>query len=114
MQIELLCFDGCPNCDPARAAVEQVLASRGLDSALINFIRVDAANAVDVKFPGSPTIRVDGRDIEPDFRDPGTYALSCRVYASSNGLRGQPETTWIERAIDHALSDNGATAESND
>ena len=104
MQIEVLWFDGCPNHESSRAAVEQALASRGLDSALINSIRVDETTAVDVKFPGSPTIRVDGQDIEPDFQDPGTYALSCRVYATSKGLRGQPETTWIERAIDDALS----------
>ena len=104
MQIELLWFDGCPNHESARAAVAQVLASRGLEPELIESIRVDAATAVDVQFPGSPTIRVDGRDIEPGFQDPGTYALSCRVYATSTGLRGQPETTWIERAIEYALS----------
>jgi hypothetical protein len=34
MQIELLWFDGCPNHESARAVVEQVLASRGLDSAI--------------------------------------------------------------------------------
>jgi hypothetical protein len=114
MQIELLWFDGCPNHESARAAVAQVLASRGLEPELIESIRVDAATAVDVQFPGSPTIRVDGRDIEPHFQDPGTYALSCRVYATSKGLRGQPETTWIEQAIDHALSVRRSSATRRD
>ena len=104
MQIELLWFDGCPNHEATRSAVAQVLALRGLDASLINSIRVDATNAVELKFAGSPTIRVNGRDIAPDFRDPATYSLSCRVYATSNGLRGQPEVAWIERAIDDALS----------
>jgi hypothetical protein len=110
MQIELLWFEGCPNHESARAAVEQVLASRGLGAARIELVRVDETNVVDVKCPGSPTIRVDGRDIEPDFRDPGAYALSCRVYATSGGLRGQPETIWIEQAIDRALSNDGRPA----
>jgi hypothetical protein len=110
MQIELLWFDGCPNHESSRAAVARVLAARGLEPALIESIRVDEATAVGVKFPGSPTIRVNGRDIEPHFRDPGTYALSCRVYVTSKGLSGQPETTWIERAIDDALSDNDVAA----
>ena len=110
MQIELLWFDGCPNHVATRGAIEQVLTSRGLDSGVVKSISVDATSADQLKFPGSPTMRVDGRDIEPDFRDPGTYGLACRVYATSTGLRGQPEIAWIERAIDHALSQEGRPA----
>jgi hypothetical protein len=108
MRIELLWFDGCPNHESVRNTVERVLASRGLDPGLIESVRVDTTAAIGTQFPGSPTVRVDGRDIEPDFRDPGTYALSCRVYATARGLRGQPETDWIEQAIDDALSDDRA------
>ena len=104
MRIELLWFDGCPNHEAAGASVRQVLASRGLDATVLTSIEVDEKSAVEVRFPGSPTIRVDGRDIEPGYREPDSYALSCRVYATSKGLRGQPETAWIERAIGNALS----------
>jgi hypothetical protein len=86
-----------------------MLASRGLEASLLTSIKVDETTAVGVRFPGSPTIRVDGRDIEPDFREPDSFALSCRVYATSKGLRGQPDTVWIEQAIDEALSDEGRT-----
>lgn len=107
MRIELLWFDGCPNHEAARRVVEQVLASRGLDPAMVESIRVDAMSVDQVKFAGSPTIRVNGRDVEPDFRDPGAYSLSCRVYPTPQGLRGKPEVAWIERAIDDELSKAG-------
>ena len=88
-----------------RRALEDVLASRALDHASIESIRVDATTAAQLKFAASPTIRVNGRDIEPSFEDPGSYPLSCRVYRTSEGLRGAPEIEWIERAVDEALGD---------
>ena len=104
MRIELLWFEGCPNHEAARRALEGVLASRGLDAATIQFVQVDRESAEALRFPGSPTIRVDGRDIEPAFRDAGSYSLSCRVYQTSSGPRGTPPIEWIERAIDAAAS----------
>lgn len=107
MRIELLWFDGCPNHEAARRDVEGVLASRGIDAAAIQSVRVDEASAEELRFPGSPTIRIDGRDVEPAFRDAGSYALSCRVYQTPSGLRGRPPIEWIERAIDAAASRGG-------
>lgn len=104
MRVELLWFDGCPNHAATRRVVEQVLASRGLDPAMLESIRVDALSVDRVKFPGSPTIRVNGEDVEPHFRDPGSYSLSCRVYPTAQGLRGRPEIAWVERAIDDVIS----------
>jgi hypothetical protein len=103
MRIEVLWFDGCPNYERARAALDGVLTSRGVDASTIHSIVVDAVCAAALKFPGSPTIRVNGCDIEPGFRDPSSYPLSCSVYQTDRGLQGVPETDWIERAIDHAL-----------
>ena len=102
MRIELLWFEGCPNHVEARRALEGVLASRGLDSIEVQLVRVDDESVEAARFPGSPTIRVDGRDIEPGFRHPGSYSLSCRVYQTPSGLRGIPPIEWIERAIDAA------------
>lgn len=107
MRIELLWFDGCPNHEAVRAAVEQLLVSRGVDASHLTSIEVLEDTAAAVKFPGSPTVRVDGQDIEPGFREPDSYGLSCRVYSTSAGLRGQPEIAWIERAIDRALLGRG-------
>ena len=103
MRIELLSFDGCPNHDRARAELERVLASRGLDPAIVESIRVNPESVDILKFPGSPTIRVNARDVEPGFEDHGSYALSCRLYQTMQGPRGVPDVAWIEHAIDEAL-----------
>jgi hypothetical protein len=103
VRIELLWFNGCPNHEDVRAAIETALQSRGVDASALALIEVSEDTAADLRFPGSPTIRVNGVDIEPGFREPISYALSCRMYSTSAGLRGQPEVAWIERAIDHAL-----------
>lgn len=59
----------------------------------------DPAVAERAHFPGSPTIRVDGRDVDPSYVDPGDYAPRCRLYRTNAGLRGIPERRWIEDAL---------------
>ena len=102
MHIELLWFDGCPNHERALALLEEVLRARGVDEPVSSIHVVDADMAESMRFPGSPTIRIDGVDIEPGFDDPGDYALRCRVYLTREGLSGVPERVWIESALDVA------------
>jgi hypothetical protein len=54
-------------------------------------------------FLGSPTIRVDGRDVDPSYRDPADYTPRCRVYWTAAGLRGLPERAWVESALQASL-----------
>jgi hypothetical protein len=67
----------------------------------------DPAVAQRHRFPGSPTIRVDGRDVDPSFADPSDYTPRCRLYRTSGGLGGLPERDWIEAALLESL-DGGA------
>ncbi len=102
MRIEFLWFDDCPNHNAARSVLDAVLADRGIET-LIESVRVsDLATGERVRFPGSPTIRVDGVDVDPGYVDEGDYTPRCRIYATSEGLRGVPERGWIEAAIDAA------------
>jgi len=82
-RVQFLWFDGCPSHGPARALLDEVIA----------------AVAVAHRFPGSPTIRVDGRDIDPNFVDPGDYTPRCRLFRTADGLRGVPPREWIEDAL---------------
>ena len=101
-EIQILWFEGCPNHQAAREIVEDVLRTRGI-AARVESIRIDDdAEARASHFPGSPTIRVGGDDIEPRFEDPGDYSLSCRVYLTTDGLRGIPERRWFEDALARA------------
>jgi hypothetical protein len=56
------------------------------------------------RFPGSPTIRVDGRDVDPSYQDPGDYTPRCRLYRTADGLRGLPERAWVETALRASLN----------
>src|SRR6185369_15885690 len=84
-QVELLWWEGCPSWERAlemvRAEAEQ--AGIGADAVAVTEIATDA-DAEREGFPGSPTIRIDGEDIQPP--DPEVPAgLTCRVYRRRDG-----------------------------
>lgn len=81
MKIEVLYFEGCPNYLPAMDRLRTVLREEGLTTAEVAEIEVkDESAARMVKFFGSPTIRVNGLDIEIDLRNIRDTALACRRY----------------------------------
>ncbi len=83
-RVELLWWSGCPSHGKARTMVEQALAEAGLDPAGIEMLQIVTEDeAARERFVGSPTIRIDGRDIVPDDRTP--TALTCRLYYRRDG-----------------------------
>ena len=92
MKIEILYFEGCPNHEPADRAVREVLAEIGVEAEVEHVNVSDEATAQRVKFPGSPTIRVDGEDVTPPEED-DQYSLRCRVYQTSSGAL--PDFVWV-------------------
>ena len=82
MEVELLFWEGCPSHPEALEELKQALASLGRDDAVVVREVLDEAQAAEEGFPGSPTIRVDGRDLFPIDDPPG---LSCRVYRLADG-----------------------------
>ena len=101
-RIEILSFDGCPNREPAIEFVSRVIRERGVDAEVqvIDVPDADAARAA--RFLGSPTIRVNGHDIEPGADARTDYVLSCRIFRSESGLSGQPDERWLLDALEHA------------
>jgi hypothetical protein len=64
--------------------VREAMAAEGLDPGSLKVTEIrDEADAERESFPGSPTIRVDGRDIQPPADQPG--GLTCRVYRRRDG-----------------------------
>ena len=51
-----------------------------------------------LRFPGSPTIRADGRDLfpAPERED---WRLGCRIYATPEGLKGSPTAEMLREAL---------------
>lgn len=76
MKIHVLYFEGCPNHEPTVALVREVVA--GLDlSAEVEEIEVNTqTDAERLRFLGSPTVQVNGVDMEPSARERTNYALS--------------------------------------
>jgi hypothetical protein len=108
-RVEILYFDGCPNHEAARALIERAAAELSID-AQIELVRVDHAEAAaELEFLGSPTIRVDGRDVEPGAAQRHEFVFSCRVYRGERGLGGQPDEAWIRSALTEAaqVSEDG-------
>jgi hypothetical protein len=99
-QIELLYFDGCPNHEPLFERVRELARERGMPD-VIEQVRVDShEDAVARGFLGSPSLRVDGVDVEPGARERGDYGLKCRLYHGTAGLSRVPDDAWIRAALD--------------
>jgi hypothetical protein len=98
-RVEFLWFDGCPSHAPARALLDEAIAAVAPGTPVESIDASDPAIAAAHRFPGSPTIRVDGRDIDPTFQDPGDYTPRCRLFRTPEGLRGVPPREWIEAAL---------------
>lgn len=98
-RVTLLWFSECPGHDPARAMVADVVGRVAPDATIEDVDASSVEVAAALRFPGSPTIRVDGVDIEPGFRDPGDYTPRCRLYRTATGLAGLPDPRWLEEAL---------------
>lgn len=99
MRVELLYFDGCPSHPEARALLEQVLAEREIEATIeLREVRTDE-DAAELGFPGSPTIRIDGRDVDPAGAE-ARPALTCRIYRLPDGrVSPIPSGEQIEEAL---------------
>ena len=99
MRVEVLYFEGCPHFEPTLESIEEVVDRLGVD-AEIETIRVeDETQARRLGFLGSPSVRVDGDDIEPGADTETKVGLGCRVYPTADGSSGIPPDVLIERAL---------------
>jgi hypothetical protein len=98
-KVELYWWDGCPSHPEALALLREVLAGRGLDVEVeLREVHTDA-EAEALSFPGSPTIRVDGRDVDPDGAG-ARPALTCRIYRQPDGrVSPIPSREQLEEAL---------------
>jgi len=110
--IELLYVEGCPSAAEAEALLGRVLREEGRATAPVVKIAVETpAQAVATGFLGSPTVRVNGRDIEPARADEPGGAMSCRLYRTDQGERGVPPEALLRAAVRTlAHGEAGATA----
>jgi hypothetical protein len=99
VRIEFLFWEGCPSHPEAKELLENVLAERRIDVRIeMHEIRTKE-EAVASAFPGSPTIRIDGRDVDPAGAEEPP-ALTCRVYRFPDGrVSPVPSREQLEEAL---------------
>ncbi|MHB8525767.1 MAG: DF family (seleno)protein [Candidatus Acidiferrales bacterium] len=98
MKVEVLYVAECPSHSAAVKLVREVLAAQGVAAEIQEVLVRDERMANELKFLGSPTIRVNGRDVAREAQNPQIFALSCRLYARSEQA-GLPPLEMIHQAI---------------
>jgi hypothetical protein len=110
-QVELLWWAGCPSWEQACRLVRAEMAAAGFDPDRLEVreLRTDR-EAERERFPGSPTIRVDGRDVQDPGGEP--IGLSCRVYRLRDGrISALPDPADVGDALRLAADASGATGD---
>jgi len=99
LKIEFLFVPGCESAGPALRLLRQVLAQERCGAPVTVRIIQDEASAVRHRFHGSPTILIDGVDIERPPVNHDGYRLRCRTYFPHAGRPGVPPGELIRTAL---------------
>jgi hypothetical protein len=83
----------------ARTAIELGIEPR------IDVVEVgDARAAAELRFLGSPTVRIEGHDVEPGADGRNDFAFACRLYRTDSGVLEAPDPSWIRTALTAAIT----------
>lgn len=98
MRIELLYYPECPSHERALELIHEALTHEGV-TAEVEVVRIDTQEQAEQhRFIGSPTIRIDGRELQPQPHLP--YRLTCRAFQHEDGrLSPLPSLSMLREAI---------------
>ncbi len=99
VKIQILYFKGCPNHEPTVDLTRQVVADLCPGIEVEEVELTDAEDTKRLRFFGSPTVQVNGADIDPGVQGRTDCAFGCRMYGSA----GVPPRELIEAAVRDAL-----------
>jgi hypothetical protein len=102
MKIEVLYVPNCPNHTVALERLREILSPESFQSHVNEVLVNDVATAQSLKFLGSPTIRVNGHDVEPQSEQAASFGLMCRLYSDGSGV---PSQRSMRAAIEKAKSE---------
>lgn len=111
VDVELLWWRGCPSWERALQILRAEIEAAGLDPAAIRVTEIEGdADAERRDFPGSPTIRIDGRDIQPvGAEEP--RGLTCRIYRRRDGsVSPLPDPADVREALRRSVDREGSKA----
>ncbi len=95
-KITVFYFEGCPNYDPTVTLIQRVLDELRIE-AVVESVEVRGSDdAQRLRFFGSPTVHVEGADIDPATEGRSDYSISCRKYGPS----GTPSRNMVVDALE--------------
>jgi hypothetical protein len=99
MTVEMLYFDGCPSHEALLPRLKAVLRDEGV-TAPVELCRIESVEAAErTRFLGSPTVRIQGADIDPSAAERVDFGLKCRLYDVGDSYSPTPPDEWIRAAL---------------
>lgn len=99
MRIEIFYIEGCPNHQPTLDRVHQIVEEMALTVDVLNVQVADSDSARVNRFLGSPTVHVDGVDVDPSVRTSSQFGFMCRTYLHAGQRQGVPPADLIRRTL---------------
>jgi hypothetical protein len=99
MKIELFYFGGCPSYIQAANNVREALRLEGIAEDVVLVPVENESDAQAKRLIGSPTVRIDGRDLEGAEAEERGYGLGCRIYKDEHSIAGWPSVALVRRAL---------------
>jgi hypothetical protein len=98
VRVEVLYVTECPSHLAAVKLVKDILIAEGVAAEIHEVLVEDVRMASELRFCGSPTIRINGRDVAGESQIEQSFALSCRLYPGSTQI-GLPPADMVQKAI---------------
>jgi hypothetical protein len=102
-----LYFEGCPNHRQALENIQTALLSLGVELPVATVSVETDSEAVEKRFLGSPSVRINGIDLEIHSEGESQYSMQCRRYRDGNAVVGYPPVELIRSALSEALNKSG-------
>jgi hypothetical protein len=96
--VEVLTFEGCPHGGAALELAKRVAAAAPCATE-VRLLNIEMEQAQALRFLGSPSIRVDGHDVESGADARHSYSFGCRLHATEDGLQPLPSEQWLRDAL---------------
>lgn len=104
VKVELLYFDGCPTYERLHPRLRGLVERHAAGSEVL-LRRVESAGAAErERFLGSPSVRVDGVDVDPEASGRSDFGVKCRLYRADGRYVDAPPDEWIVAALQRTRS----------
>jgi hypothetical protein len=104
IEIQFLYFEDCPSHEDALERLQDVIRDEGMEAEVAVMKVETEEQAQNLRFTGSPTIRMNGEDIVPPAED-ARFGLACRAYTLEDGrISPLPSRDMIRNGLRAAVN----------